>query len=38
MTQQPDSEGASPPSYRRLKIAEPEVDAENPWGDDVLGP
>ena len=34
MTQQPDSEGA-PSVLPALKIAEPEVDAENPWGDDV---
>ena len=35
MTQQPDSEGA-PSVLPALKIAEPEVDAKNPWGDDVL--
>ena len=35
MTQQPDPPDASP-ALPALKIPEPEVDAENPWGDDVL--
>ena len=36
MTQQPDPADASP-ALPALKIVEPEVDAKNPWGDDVLG-
>ena len=35
MTQQPESADA-PPALPALKIVEPEVDGENPWGDDVL--
>ena len=35
MTQQPDPADASP-ALPALKIVEPEVDAGNPWGDDVL--
>ena len=35
MTQQPDPADA-PPALPALKIVEPEVDAENPWHDDVL--
>ena len=35
MTQQPDPADASP-ALPALKVVEPEVDAENPWVDDVL--
>ncbi len=35
MAQQPDPADA-PPALPALKIVEPEVDAEDPWGDDVL--
>ena len=35
MTQQPDPADASP-ALPALKVVEPEVDAEIPWGDDVL--
>ena len=35
MAQQPDTAEA-PPALPALKIVEPHVDAENPWGDDVL--
>ena len=35
MTQQPDPADA-PPALPALKVVEPEVDAEIPWGDDVL--
>ena len=35
MTQEPDSTDA-PPALPALKIVEPKVDPDEPWGDDVL--
>ena len=35
MTQQPDTSEAQP-VFPALKVVEPDVDAENPWSDDVL--
>ena len=35
MTQEPEPT-AAPPALPALKIVEPEIDSENPWGDDVL--
>ena len=35
MTQEPEPT-AAPPALPALKVVEPEVDAGNPWGDDVL--